>query len=405
MALLERIRGGFFKSRKKVEQDIESDVLKELEHDSEEAFVNHQNFVVKKMKAKELTMEEAARELASTTKQLDRRKIEYEQITAYLTDIQLIDQMSDEERDAANAAALKVAALNKDREDIKNEQERMNNRERRFFELHEDEIEDGINLMVEQEEYQSAVRNDLRLLEEEKVNLKYEEKYYLEKLIHLKSAVFAIIAVALLATAFTAFMFTIYEFDILMLIMFYVFIVAVFGTMIFLKYRNVNYALSYCRKQQTKAVKLINKVKVKWVNNASTLDYLYSKYNVMSSRELISLWEQYNKVKENEEMYKRSSKELTNYSNQLVKVLQNVGVHDADIWVNQPEAIIDPREVVEVTHGLNVRRQKLRDEMEVDEDMIDLATSNIKERLKKHPEEIVIARQILEPFKIRLTFD
>jgi hypothetical protein len=104
-------------------------------------------------------------------------------------------------------------------------------------------------------------------------------------------------------------------------------------------------------------------------------------------------------------MYKRSSKELTHYGNQLVKVLQNVGVHDADIWINQPEAIIDPREMVEVTHGLNVRRQNLREEMEVDEDMIDLATSNIRERLKKHPEEIVIARQILEPYRIRLTFD
>jgi hypothetical protein len=251
MALLDRVRRGFLRSRKKVEQDIESDVLKELEHDSEEAFVNHQNFVVKKMKAKELTMEEASRELVATTRQLDRRKIEYEQITAYLTDIQLIDQMTDEEREAALEAALKVAALNKDREDIKSEQERMNNRERRFFELHEDEIEDGINLMEEQEEYQAAVRNDLRLLEEEKVNLKYEEKYYLEKLIRLKNAVFAIITLALLLTAFTAFMFTIYEFDILLLILFYIFVVAVFGTLIFLKYRNVNYALSYCRKQQT----------------------------------------------------------------------------------------------------------------------------------------------------------
>ncbi len=405
MALIDRIRRGFLRSRKKVEQDIESDVLKELEHDSEEAFVNHQNFVVKKMKAKELTMEEASRELVATTRQLDRRKIEYEQITAYLTDIQLIDQMTDEEREAALEAALKVAALNKDREDIKSEQERMNNRERRFFELHEDEIEDGIKLIEEQEEYQAAVRNDLRLLEEEKVNLKYEEKYYLEKLIRLKNAVFAVITLALLLTAFTAFMFTIYEFDILLLILFYIFVVAVFGTLIFLKYRNVNYALSYCRKQQTKAVKLINKVKIKWVNNASTLDYLYSKYNVMSSRELIALWEQYNKVKENEEMYKRSSKELTHYGNQLIKVLQNVGVHDADIWINQPEAIIDPREMVEVTHGLNVRRQNLREEMEVDEDMIDLATSNIRDRLKKHPEEIVIARQILEPYRIRLTFD
>jgi hypothetical protein len=100
MALLDRVRRGFLRSRKKVEQDIESDVLKELEHDSEEAFVNHQNFVVKKMKAKELTMEEASRELVATTRQLDRRKIEYEQITAYLTDIQLIDQMTDEEREA-----------------------------------------------------------------------------------------------------------------------------------------------------------------------------------------------------------------------------------------------------------------------------------------------------------------
>ncbi|MCR4716744.1 MAG: hypothetical protein K5656_06150 [Lachnospiraceae bacterium] len=405
MALLDRMRAGFLKKRKKHEKEIEDEVLNELENDSEEAFVNHQNFVVKKMKSNQLTVEEACRELISTNRQLDRRKIEYEQVTAYLTDIQLIDQMTDEEKDAAITASLKIAALTKDREDIKSEQESMGSLQRRFFELHEHEVDEGIHLMEEQEEFQAQVRNDLRLLDEEKVNLKYEERYYLEKLSNLRTAVYLIIGAAIVSMCFSLFMYTLYEFDILFLLLFIVFITALIGTLIFIRYRNINYALLYCRKQQGKAVQLINKVKVKWVNNAATLDYLYSKYNVMSSRELVALWEQYNIIKDNEEMYRRSSKELDHYGRQLVKVLQNIGVHDADIWINQPEAIIDPRELVEVTHGLNMRRQKLRTEMEVDEDMIDLATGNIRDRIKKHPEEIVIVRQLLEPHRIRVDLE
>jgi hypothetical protein len=270
------------------------------------------------------------------------------------------------------------------------------------MQLHEHEIPDGIAHMQEQEAYQNAINGDIRTLEEEKVNLVYEEKFYLERLHNLRMVAISAIFLAVIGAGITAFVYTQYIFDIFLVLLVIACALAIAGTAIFVKYRNVNYALAYCRKQQARAVQLLNKVKIKLVNNRATLDYLCQKYNVGSAHELEYMWEQYQYILDNEEKYKRSSKELTHYGDLLVKVLHTVGVHDADIWMSQPEALIDPREMVEITHGLNTRRQRLREDMELDGDMMDLAISGIKERLQKEPEKSVYVQRTLEPFRIRI---
>ena len=105
---------------------------------------------------------------------------------------------------------------------------------------------------------------------------------------------------------------------------------------------------------------------------------------------------------ENEEKYKHSSKELDHYGALLLKLLGHVGVHDADIWLTQPEALLDSREMVEVTHHLNGRRQKLREEMEIEEDMMDASVEAIRDVMQKNPETAMQVQRILEPYHIRL---
>ena len=39
-------------------------------------------------------------------------------------------------------------------------------------------------------------------------------------------------------------------------------------------------------------------------------------------------------------------------------------MRDREIWFSQAKALIDPSEMVEVRHGLNVRRQRLREQLD-----------------------------------------
>ncbi|MDD5950205.1 MAG: hypothetical protein PUC39_10845 [Lachnospiraceae bacterium] len=402
MAIIDRMKKRFRKVKKTKEAEIVREAEEELLEDEQEIFAEKQEYVRKKIKQRELTLEDYCDQLIDSQRRLDQKKLEYEQVTAYLTDIQLIDQMTQEEKENVEAVAFKLATLNVDREELKQENRALTQLQFRFMQLHEHEVPEGISHIEEQEQYQSAITGDLQKLEEERVNLKYEERFYLEKLHNLKMITFSSLFIAVIAAGITGFLYTQYIFDILFVMLIILFLLAVAGTVIFLKYRNVNYALAYCRKQQKRAVQLLNKVKIKRVNNQATLDYLYSKYNVGSARELTLLWQQYQNILENEEKYKRSSKELTHYGNLLVKQLQKAGVHDADIWISQPEALLDSREMVEVTHSLNVRRQKLREDMEFDEDVMDLAVSGIREHLQKEPEKAVVVQQLLEPYQIRI---
>ena len=50
-------------------------------------------------------------------------------------------------------------------------------------------------------------------------------------------------------------------------------------------------------------------------------------------------------------------------------MLKKYEIRDREIWLSQVLAIIDPREMVEIRHGLNVQRQRLRERIEYNEEV------------------------------------
>ena len=96
-------------------------------------------------------------------------------------------------------------------------------------------------------------------------------------------------------------------------------------------------------------------MKIKWLNNTNSLDYLYAKFEVNTQKELAYDWEQYQAMVAEEEQYQRNTGDLRVYQEELLDILQDAGVRDADIWLKQLAALVDKREMVEVKHSLNVR--------------------------------------------------
>ena len=112
-----------------------------------------------------------------------------------------------------------------------------------------------------------------------------------------------------------------------------------------------------------RAIVLSNKVKLKFVNCTSLLDYGYEKYGVNSYQELSYIWNQFVKEQEKEHLYRKNTEVLQYYHTILMDELALYQIADPEVWIYQPEALLEQKEMVEVRHRLNERRMKLRDQI------------------------------------------
>ena len=70
----------------------------------------------------------------------------------------------------------------------------------------------------------------------------------------------------------------------------------------------------------------------------------------------------------------------------LLKILRRYQLKDPDRWIHQVDAILNPKDMVEIRHGLIVRRQSLRSQLEYNQKVAETGTSEIKEVVKLYPE-------------------
>ena len=68
-------------------------------------------------------------------------------------------------------------------------------------------------------------------------------------------------------------------------------------------------------------------------------------------------------VKEREK-YQRTNDDLEYFNARLLRELAQYQMYDTKVWLTQAVALVDPKEMVEVKHGLINRRQKLRSRIE-----------------------------------------
>ena len=121
------------------------------------------------------------------------------------------------------------------------------------------------------------------------------------------------------------------------------------------------------------------------MNCTNTLDYMYAKYQVKDARELDYIIRQYERMKKDELSYRVNASDLNLAAEELEVLLKKIHVKDSSVWTKQAEAILNPKEMVEVKHSLNVRRQKLRDQMEANEQLIQLSKEKLREIVKEMP--------------------
>lgn len=371
------------------ETNNKEETSKEIQLNIETADLENKGFkeVLKNTRKENQTIEESCDQVLDAMRQIEELKLEYHAVTSYLTDIQKIDGILVEEREALNDIARKIITATREKAKIQTTGKRLSDSAYKTIASYEDELPKELKRMQENEIYQSKINNDMKHLEGEKTSLFLQKEDLEERQIYLKK-------VGILTSIFIVILFGLFAIienglDANMNIPFLLTVTMglVVATYIFVQATGNQKENKLIEAKLNKAITLLNKVKIKYINNTNALDYSYQKYKVRSYNELLYLWEQYNKAKEDEKKYSTNSELLDKENRELIKILKRYQLDDPGIWVYQSVALIDNKEMVEVRHHLNVRRQKLRDSMDYNNKLKEDSIDRIRQYLNKLPTE------------------
>ena len=161
---------------------------------------------------------------------------------------------------------------------------------------------------------------------------------------------------------------------------------AVVITMIYVKHMDARRELKRVETGINKIILLQNKVKIRYVNNTNLLEYLYMKYGASSGQELKDMWQNYKIEKEEREKFRRAELDLDYSEQELLQILKCYQIQDPAIWLHQTEAILDPKEMVEIRHNLIIRRQSLRRRMDYNREVVaGTSQRDIKALVERYP--------------------
>lgn len=325
-------------------------------------------------------------QIAEASRELENLRFEYNMVTSYLKDMEEIEALPEEEKEILRECAKKIDALEQQQSGYRERKHKLSEEQFRQMERMEKEVLEGCEKLSKAEEYQDVIKRDLRRLDGEKQAYLYrksELSHTLEDTRSMAVICSTAVAVCILILMVMQFMFE-------MNVKIGYFAAAALGaaaiTAIFVKHNNSVTELAQVEANMGRLIRLQNTVKIRYVNNTNLLEYLYLKYHVSSAGELSKNWQQYVEEKEERNMYRQAEHELDIYQKDLLHELRRYQVKDPMVWLHQIPALLDKKEMVEIRHGLIIRRQSLRRRMDYNKEVIaGNAQAEIKDLVEKYP--------------------
>lgn len=340
-------------------------------------------------------------QIVDATYQMEDLRAEYDMVTSYFTDIQTIEELPQSVKQEIMDIAQKIAYLEDETSQFLHSDDRISDENFRMIQGI-DNLTEVFGQLKDLEDMDMKIKRDLKSLEAEKNSQEYLQDSIEERQAKLRMFLIGFGTVSVLLVVTLAIIGILADTNLVIPILLILLVVAGMAALSVVTYRNMSYEFKMSQMRENRAINLMNKVKIKYINNTSTLDYLYSKYNIKSLRELEYLYEQYLIMVDEVRKYQKTAGDLREFSDSLSKLLFAHGVKDPDIWTKQSLALIDSREMVEVKHSLNVRRQKLREQIAYNEELRLSGLKDIREMLKANPELREQVKRELEIYHINI---
>ena len=356
----------------------------------------------KKSDTERAVVKDVCEQLVDVSYHMEDMKQEYKVVTGYLVDIQKIEELPIQMANEIIDTAKSIELLERDKQKYIASENLLSMEQYNKIAAHEDDVIKTIKELNEMEMRDGMLKSDMGYLEGEKDDLEYLRDEYSDGISRIRGFMIGVFFVCFIAMAGLILYavtkretVTVYALGIGALLM-------LAFAISYAKYLDYNADIRDLDAKHKKAISLLNKVKVKYINNVNAIDYLYEKFGVNSCKELEYQWEQYNTMVSDALKYSRTNSDLRLFKEELVKKLKKIGVADAEVWTRQTNALIDRREMVEITHSLNVRRQKLREKLATCEQIKSNATTALKAAIEEKPELKKYIAEILESYRLDL---
>lgn len=332
------------------------------------------------------TMIERCERVMENAREIDDGKKEYYIVTSYLNDIELIENLAPDQAEEIQKAADYVAKLNLARDQFLNTSKKISDAQFQMIQRQEDQIPDAIKNLRSNEEYQTTVKRDMQYLEGEKHEWEIQKKDLKRLRKRLRQASFMLLFTVLTAAVLLIVLEKGFYYELQ-----YAWIGVI--TAAFLGAAYIVLRLESSRRDSRQAevninyaITLLNKVKIKYVNITNAVDYVHEKYHVRDSREFEYQWDLYQEAMREQEKYRKTNEDLNYYYEKLVRLLKKCELYDSRVWIEQPQALVDQKEMVEIKHNLLVRRQKLRSKIAYNLDIVKKERREIDRLMKLHNE-------------------
>ena len=339
-------------------------------------------------------------QVVDATYQVEELQIEYDMVTSYFADIETIEKLPAPVRNKISEVAKRIATLETASSSFLEAEDRISDEDFRRIQGMEGELTDVFARLKELEDMDHKIKRDMKHLEAERNSQEYLQESIDQRQNRLRTVIMVFGSLSVATVLLLAIIGVAADVNLIFPILLILLLVAGMAALTMVVYRRLSYEFKLSEAKENKAIALLNRVKIKYVNNTSTLEYLYSKYNVKSLRELEYLHDQYQIMMDEIRKYQRTTGELRELSDELTELLFACGVKDPDIWMKQSLALIDSREMVEVKHSLNVRRQKLREQIAYNEDLRVNGMKAIQKMMEDDPEVCDRVRKELELYNI-----
>ena len=342
--------------------------------------------------------------LNETSRYIDQAKEEYSRVTSYSSDIQLIEAAPENIRRSMSKLAETISGLTVDRKISHTTESRLSNDIYFRMERIELEMPGALIQLQNRESYFQTVKKDLKILEGERASLRMDAKDLVRNQKQVKKvSMMSILGLFLIFGIFIVSSLVIGdENNSLFLIV--IGLSALFSVGLFAYLKNTERQVILIEIKLNKATNLLNKVKIKYINSANTIDYEYAKYGVKSSYQLSNQYEAYLEGKKQKLKISRLTDELNDAEVSLGKILKELRLYDSHIWLAQVKALIDAKEMLEVKQGLSMRRQKLRTQIEYNMNQLNEVKKDIKRVTINNPEYTDEVLKMIENYENKSVF-
>ena len=303
----------FFRKRKKKEKAVEENFEEIREHLAEPESQDPEKV--------EHYAIDCCEQMIEISKELEDQKAEYRVVTSYLNDVEILENLPEEEQKELADIAQNVAQLNVSRDAFLNTSKKISDAQFAQMQREEDEIPRAIKRLQSNETYQMTIKRDMTYLDGKKHQWTYHKEEMKRQKKFLKNAAYALTGMFMLVAIILITVQLGFDGDVGLAWTILVFAVAAAGAYISWKMQDCVYEIKQAEVNINGAIVLLNKVKLKYVNITSAVDYACEKYHVKNSHELNYMWEQYMEAVKEKEKYAKTNEELEYFNSRLVRML------------------------------------------------------------------------------------